>query len=205
MTTYAPREKTAKVLELCNEINPGIQPVWVPVRTMRRAIPNECFENVQSKIKRDAGTIQYGWAIWEWENVLVEAEFHAVWRSPDGRLICVSPNDKNENNILFLPDDTRTFDGINRVDNVRKSLRQEGLVDEFIRVCQERMQEKERLTKGQFGQVSMSEAPELRALSLRHLQLMEEIKRLPPLPKPNADCPCGSGRRYRECCGLSEI
>lgn len=160
--------------------------------------------NVKNKIERDGGSIQYGWVIWEWVNVLVEAEFHAVWRSPEGRLICVSPNDQNEDKILFLPDDSRVFDGTNRVDNLRMSLRQEEVVDEFIRVSQQLVKEQERLTGGQFGLVSMPLTPDLRKLAVRHMELMEEIKRLPPVPKPNADCPCGSSRRYRECCGLSK-
>jgi len=182
MTTRAPREIAPKVLELCNEIKPGSGAVWVPVKTMKNAIQNDCFKNVAKKIKRDGGSIQYGWVIWEWVHVLVEAEFHAVWRSPDARLACVSPNDQNEDKILFLPDDSRSFDGINRIDNIRKSLRKEAVVDEFIRVSQQLVKEQERLTVGQFGLVKVSWPPYFRELAVRHLKLMEEIKRLPPLP-----------------------
>ena len=195
MATYAPREKTPKVLELCNEINPGIEPVWVPVRTIRNAIQNECFGNVKNKIERDGGSIQYGWVIWEWVNVLVEAEFHAVWRSRQGRLICISPNDQNENKILFLPDDSRAFNGKNRIDNIRKSLRQETVVDEFIKISQQLFKEQERLTEGQFGLVTIHLTPTLRKLAVRYKELREEIKKLPPLPKPNANCPCRNGSR----------
>lgn len=199
MATYAPREITSKILNLCNEINPNELPVWVPIRTMKNALPSECFPNVENKIKKDGGEIQYGWAIWEWENVMIEAEFHAVWRSPEGRLICVSPHEYDDR-ICFLPDNSKVFNRIDRVDNIRKSLRSEPIVDEFIKVCIALYAEKERLTKGQFDVVKMQITPELRDLARQHQALLNDIQKLPPLPKPNSECFCGSGKRYRECC-----
>jgi hypothetical protein len=112
---------------------------------------------------------------------MIEAEFHAVWRSPEGRLICVSPH-KYGNRILFLQDNSKAFNGIDRVDNIRKSLRPEGIVDKFITVCKEIYLERERLTKGRFGTaVTMKISPELHDLAKRHQALLETIQKLPPL------------------------
>jgi hypothetical protein len=39
MATYTPREITSIITELCNEINSEINPEWVPIRTITKAIP----------------------------------------------------------------------------------------------------------------------------------------------------------------------
>lgn len=71
MPTYTPKEITPKILELCDEIIPNSIPVWIPVKAMKGGVINDCFPNVQSKIKQSGGTIQYGWCIWEWLKTIV--------------------------------------------------------------------------------------------------------------------------------------
>ena len=199
MATITPKKITTKILDLCDGIICKSIPEFIPIKTMKNAVLNDCFSNVKTKIVEDGGTIQYGWCIWEWKNVMVEAEFHAVWCSSNGGLVCVSPHD-NEKEILFLPDDRKQFNGIDRTDNIRKSLRTEHVVDEFIQVCKELYAEKERLTKGKLGLVSMDVTPELRIITKRYQMLKMKIEQLPSLPKPNNFCPCGSGKKYKGCC-----
>ena len=45
-----------------------------------------------------------GWRLWEWPSVLVEAEFHAVWRMKDGNLQDPTPNQWKEPKIRFVHD-----------------------------------------------------------------------------------------------------
>jgi len=61
--------------------------------------------------------------------------------------------------------------------------------------------EYERLTRGQFGAVSVTMTPKFRKLEQRKNYLIQSIQRLPPIPKPNNFCPCGSGIKYKKCCG----
>ena len=45
----------------------------------------------------------HGWAIREIPQVMIEAEFHAVWRDRDGTLIDVNPRRERETRITLVP------------------------------------------------------------------------------------------------------
>jgi hypothetical protein len=60
-------------------------PEFVPVEDDAYGLFGFCEDGVREKIRNDAGSIMFGWVIWEWPGVLLTAEFHAVWASPTGR------------------------------------------------------------------------------------------------------------------------
>jgi len=82
----------------------GDVPVFVPVVDDPNGLFGWCSDGVSEKIKADGGGIVFGWTIWEWPNVMWTAEFHAVWRSPSGELIDITPKPKRESDILFVAD-----------------------------------------------------------------------------------------------------
>ena len=84
MFTRTPTSLTTKILELCHELNPSGQPVFIRITPDPGAELNDCFATVQRKVSAEGGRIQFGWAIWEWPNVLAEAEHHAVYEPPAG-------------------------------------------------------------------------------------------------------------------------
>jgi len=191
LATITPKGITQFILNLCNEINPQSKPIYIPVRPTKGAQVNECFGNVKAKVKRDNGFLQYGWGIWEWKNVLIEAEFHAVWKSPEGKLICVTPNPYKESKMLFLSDDTMEYDGVHRVDNIRKSLRIEPVVDELIKIKKCAFTEFEKLTLGQFGNIkSFTPSTKLVELSKSEIVIRQEVDNLPDLPNRHSPCLC---------------
>lgn len=55
----------------------------------------------------DGGEAVYGWCLWLFPGVWVEAEFHTVWRSSDDELIDVTPKVGGEKAIMFVIDPTR--------------------------------------------------------------------------------------------------
>lgn len=203
MATMTPKKITSAIRKLCQQINPAEKPVWVPVQVVAGAVPNECFGNVVMKIASSGGTIQYGWTIWEWNVVLVEGEFHAVWRSPEDKLLCVSPQINGERSILFLPDNSRTWDENNRVDNIRLPLRQDPVIMDFIRVKQELNQEMNVLTAQNFGMIPFTPSKKFTELITQERELLKKISELPPIPKGNNFCWCGSGKKYKKCCGIN--
>ena len=69
----------------------------------------ECFQNVEQMVKRYGRQQVNGRGIWRWSNVLVAAEAHAVWKSPEGQLIDITPHDNNEDKILFLCDESMIY------------------------------------------------------------------------------------------------
>ena len=62
-----------------------------------------CSDGVAEKIRVEGGSIVFGWTIWEWADVLLTAEFHAVWKSPDGVLFDITPKPHGEKTIIFVP------------------------------------------------------------------------------------------------------
>ena len=116
-----PEKITDKIIELCRRIVPGEVPQYVPVKAEEWSRPMECFTNVEQMVKRYGGQQVNGRAIWQWSNVLVEAEAHAVWKSPEGQLIDITPHDNSEDKILFLCDESMIYSG-EQIGNIRLAL-----------------------------------------------------------------------------------
>lgn len=90
--------------------------------------PEYCHFNVWCQIRIEGGEPQPGWVFAQDKyKGFAEAIFHTVWRTPDGRLIDVTPRKDLEKRLLFVPDAQRAIvltshDGrpaIHTFDNVR--------------------------------------------------------------------------------------
>lgn len=110
--TIVPSSFHTGIIALCRKIGTRTDPVFVEVMPALGSRKNECFANVAKKIAKDGGEPQHGWLIWEAPNILVEGEFHCTWRSPEGKLLCVSAREDNERVLAFLPDHSRRFSGV---------------------------------------------------------------------------------------------
>jgi hypothetical protein len=152
---------------------------------------------VDAKVERDGGSSVHGWRIWEWPHVLVEAEFHAVWQSPGGELVEISPPPDRETTILFVPDLRRRYQGV-AIDNVRVPLRDEALIHDFIAVSAEIVKVMNRGDReGAYGYISVP-AQEIEPL----LELQSLTGHMLSQGKKSHDmCACGSGRKYKRCHG----
>jgi hypothetical protein len=104
-----PAEIDAATLAFCATIAPA-EPFYVPVRPVAWGKHAYCFENSVTQGARKGGGAAYGWAIWHWPGRYFEAEHHAVWRTPEGKLIDVTPQTGAPERILFLPDPAAVFD-----------------------------------------------------------------------------------------------
>lgn len=110
--------------------------MFVPVLTVPQHAAGECHQNVERKIARDGGSVQYGWVIWEIPPWAIQAEFHSVWRAPDGELLDVTPALHGGSRVLFLPDPTRVFEGRN-VPGVHRPYSDSPMCDEFVEIIRE--------------------------------------------------------------------
>lgn len=131
--TKTPRALTRTIANFCRNIEPDRQPVSIPVVPHYRAKLCDCFANTEHKIQVAGGSKQYGWIIWEWAGVLIEAEFHSVWVSPEGNLVDVTPHVNGATRIVFLPDSKRVWDR-KTVPNVIQPLRADPLIRELLEV-----------------------------------------------------------------------
>lgn len=176
MLQTAPKTISEFVLKFCSEITSVFPPVYLQIESFSGAIPDECYENVEKYIKQYGGSIQYGWQIWEWPNVMIEAEFHAVWVSASGEYKEVTPKASGIDKVLFLPDPTRKYRG-KQINNIRKALKEKQSIKDFIDSSNKLF---ELLNRGeladQYGLITMT--PEMKvvqtALQKAFLKILEE-------------------------------
>ncbi|KAF5036169.1 hypothetical protein SDC9_57231 [bioreactor metagenome] len=183
-----PRNITPEIQELCQSIS-EYEPVFVPVIADPKSLINECFYNVDAYIAEHGGQRVLGRSIWQRANIMIEAEAHAVWESPDGELVDVTSHDNGESAILFLATPKMTYEG-NVIPNIRKALTASPLVAEFIALYDER---------DQIAAETPGNAYSLSTAMLRRMYEIEQIfnKRV----GRNDPCPCKSGIKYKKCCG----
>ena len=104
-----PAEIDAATLAFCATISDET-PFYVPVHPVAGAKPAYCFDNSVTQAQAKGGEAAYGWAIWRWPGRWFEAEHHAVWRTPSGDLVDVTPQTGAPERILFLPDPDAVYD-----------------------------------------------------------------------------------------------
>ncbi|MBU1154564.1 MAG: SEC-C domain-containing protein [Proteobacteria bacterium] len=189
-TTTTPRRITKEIETFCAEVNPSEYPSFVKVLPSPHSSLNECFHNVREQVRIKGGKPVYGWTIWEWPKVLLEAEFHCVWKSPYGELSDISPKTNNENEILFVRDDRKTFDfsNLNRVNSHRLALNSDPMIHDFIRTAESI----DSITPSS----GMPDPPEfiVRKLYKLKLQICKHYT------NKNGPCICGSGKIFKKCC-----
>jgi hypothetical protein len=109
------------------------RPVFVPCQPVEGEAYNECFPIVKAQVERQGGRRVVGWSLWEHPKVMLEAEFHAVWQTPDGNLLDLVPRERSFPFILFLKDTGRAYQGF-PLDNLRMALVKDKHIERFIRL-----------------------------------------------------------------------
>lgn len=168
-----PKEITDEIKRFCEEVTPGEQPFFVPVRPESGAVTSECHPNVERHVKAQGGEAVYGWIIWQSPAVL-HAEFHCNWRSPDGKLIDITPKADGEAEILFLPDQRHQWSGW-AVPCRRKARRTDPMLAQFISVMDQIARIQSKYLAGQ--PVSPIDANRLIGLQRRASNLMLAVSR----------------------------
>lgn len=184
-----PDKLTESIIELGKKLKMNVEPVYIPVVPAQGCLINECFPNVESMVQQHGGRQINGWSIWQWANIMVEAEAHSVWENPEGQLVDITPHASGETKILFLKDDNMVYND-NPIPNVRMALTKSELVAEYIAL----MNERDRIMCESPGKVySIPKNMHNRMIEIQ-LMFNLEVKHYEP-------CPCGSGLKYKKCCG----
>jgi hypothetical protein len=110
-TETTPAAISTAITDLCHRLVLGGVPQFVSVRPTERATKGECIDNVAQFIAHHAGQRVLGWCIWERPGICLNAEFHAVWQSPEGTMRDITPKPDGEDRILFLPDPRIVWQG----------------------------------------------------------------------------------------------
>ena len=197
-----PSKITPEILDLCDRIVAGGTPEFVAHVPARGAIVRECFPNVTAHVRAEGGSLVYGWAIWEWPGVFIEAEHHAVWKSPNG-LIDITPHEYTTNGVLFLADPTATydFDGFSRRNNIKRATTDFPAVAEYLDISDLMFRTLEDASVGKEYRLSHGDLFRLQAMEDRKTQLKANIYfHLAEGKRPNDVCFCQSGIKFKKCC-----
>jgi SEC-C motif len=199
-----PKTITQQILDFCKTLDATQVPVYLPLTHVQGTLRNECYPNVENQIKKHGGSIQYGWAIWENPNILIEGLFHACWRDDSGKLFDITPKDDGEQQILFLPDTKRKYEGV-QIDNERLILTKNPRLIESFRVQSElnKLQAKYSVD-GRIAHIPEDELIKLGLPVPKDGFYIDSTGRMPTQRGlkvgRNDPCPCGSGLKYKRCC-----
>lgn len=91
------------VKALLKKINSEIMPFYVRCQPNHLGIQSECFSLVDQYALEHGGERINGWSLWEQPNLYIEAEFHAIWKSPEGDYLDLNYRPHKTENILFSP------------------------------------------------------------------------------------------------------
>ena len=195
---FVPETISPEVESLISKIGITQKPHYVPCRPNADSPQNECFSIVDARVESEGGKKILGWQIWQGQ-LLVEAEFHAVWKSPNGEVIDITPKSRSFDNILFIPDRNTIYEG-KQVNNIRVNISGNPLVDDFIAVYGAVFRIENKGERALQYELSLCgnelDAHEQLSWAKLHLEVMaHEGKTRKSL------CPCESGYAYKICHG----
>lgn len=197
-----PAEIDNDVKKLVSIVCLNSAPIYLAVETESYAQITECFPAVAEKIRRDGGSQVLGWQIWK-SRILVEAEFHAVWKSPEGALKDITPKQLPITKILFLPDPKATYNGA-QIDNIRINISGNRLVDDFIAIAETIFKIKNKGERAFQHEVALSEREAALCDALKKMQAAVYLMVLDGMTR-NSLCFCRSHNKYKHCHGKKLI
>jgi hypothetical protein len=201
------KANTPYLLSFCQQLVANELPIYIPNQLVHASISGNCFNNVEQYQQLRGGSVQYGWCLWETPSIILQAEFHAVWRNLEGELIDITPHSQKLRNdqILFLADPHKCYEGT-RVNNQRVALLDDPAVHDYLEAqnalfseTQHYMNDDRRLLSndGERHDAIQQVNQVLAQFKDTHLALERLIKKRFPR---NDSCPCGSGLKTKKCC-----
>ncbi len=128
-----PDRDNDNIKKLLSKLGIESKPMIVDIVPESDAENGNCFVNALRKVEDEGGEVIYGWQFCEYP-YMIEAEFHAIWKAPNGKIVDITPSlDPNVKQILFAIDESRAFHG-ESIDNARLNITLNELVDDIIRV-----------------------------------------------------------------------
>lgn len=197
---HTPDKNDKHVQRLLDKLDSDIELIVLDIEPESGAMESDCTEIVRRKVEREGGRIIYGWQIWK-SDILVEAEFHAVWETPEGELKDVTPKPPQFNQILFLEDETLTYEG-KQIDNVRINITNNKLVDYFIEAWKKYYRLMNRGDRALLhGQEFIDSLNEKDIVEIENIKKIRDAIEFMLYQKAtiNDKCFCQSGKIYKNC------
>ncbi len=177
------------VQDFCRRLNPNSTSVIVDIKPEEGMKVNDWKANVDAKVKADGGETLEGWAIWYQEGVIVEGEAVAIWKSPSGELVDITPREDENPQIMFLEEAGIWKDG-GPVASKRMALSDSLFARVMFKMGEWR--DRLRIQYGSDDAIPEEEIKKMEAMSQRILS--RDVRNW-------ERCPCGSQKQYVKCCG----
>lgn len=136
--TNTPKEIDKSVIDFCKSITRKSIPEYVELRPEPWCRENECYDNVENKVKSFGGKRQLGWRIQVIPDPLpkfmIEAVHHAIWISDKGEKIDITPQPASARKIVFVADDSIKLERF-RIGEKYHALINCPIVNEYVRLC----------------------------------------------------------------------
>ena len=199
--------KVVKLLSEIRRVGGGIlsdaKPVYVPVSLEVGVEANECFPIVSARVEKDGGNRILGWNLRE-ESVVMSAEFHAVWESPNGELLDITPKGmpgkivESATQILFVHAPEAKYQG-KQVNNINLNISGNPLGDDFIACHQAIFDIMNRGKRAcQHGEIELKNKEKD-----VYCRLQSACAMLPYMVQNGitiqSPCLCGSGKKFKHC------
>jgi len=201
---------TEDVRSFCQDVSPGVEPLYIAVTPKKGAKENDCFTVVEDHVNEYGGSSVLGWQIWVCVNVMIEAEAHSVWRDREGGLHDLTPKSSNPEKILFLSDSHLAYEG-RQINSKRRSFSPLEEVKRYLEILDEKfefMNSGERAMKNdglqlddaqsrcfiQIGRKKQNQTKNMFSALKKFDESLEKAAR-------NDPCPCKSGLKFKKCHG----
>ena len=198
-----PELSSPHVKNFCRSISTQSPPILTEIQYVEDALPLYCFQNVKNYTQYKGGFIQFGYSIWEYPKLFIEAEHHAVWISLDGEFVDITPSNDGDKFRLFLPDNSAIYDFDQpkvRRDNIRKALIKDTDIDRYLKLWTVKNQVMNNFPG--IGDVSIPvdvhEKLSLLDKEMEKLLMRSHLRHY----GPNDLCFCGSGKKQKKCHGM---
>ena len=193
-----PIETTEEMKLLLSKIGSKEKPVYISCRPIPNVPQNECFPLVEAKVKAEGGERVLGWQIWHGQ-LLIEAEFHAVWKTPANEFLDIAPKPFPIEQIFFVADPRARYEG-KQINNIRMNITGNPLVDDFISVHDAVFRIENKGKRAFQHQLSLSGKEVDAHHKLNEAKPMLQTMALQGYTR-NSRCLCGSGEKYKVCHG----
>ncbi len=158
---------------------------------------DNCLNNVQEYLKNNDGEIQLGWKVSVWGNVVAQLIGHAVVKTKDNKMFCITPRVDSKKSIKFVPDNSiNELIKNNRLPSKSIGLVEDPLVTKWL-VLEQHI---ERVHSSGVAALTAAQSAEYNNQRVLNYMNLEPLARKVTLKGDL--CFCGSNKKRYKCCQI---
>ncbi|QES88847.1 SEC-C metal-binding domain-containing protein [Rhizosphaericola mali] len=199
LNKMTPQKITFTVTKFIDSLNATHEPILLDVEAEEGAEERDCFPVVQKKVEKEGGRMIMGWQIWQFKDLYIEAECHAVWEDKNEDLHDITPKPESVKKILFVEDSNLIYDD-KQIENIILNTSNNKLVDDLIEVSHAIFKFDNKGIRAEtynLSDILNSEQVDYKTYLWTMREMITSI--LQNKGSRNSKCPCNSGKKFIEC------